>query len=221
MSRADRERRPGRRPAFRDQRPKLLIVCEGENTEKQYFDQFVKHHRTSLVDVKVSDEHDKSIQAIRIAKRLKAEAEEAAKRESDPNLKYDSVWCVFDVDEHPLLAEAAEMARKNGIKIALSNPCFELWLFLHLKDSPGSLHRHKMQSLLKNSIKHYDKNVDLNHYNDGYDTAVERAKKLDEQAEKAGTPGMNPTTGVYKLTEIIIPPKPKEPPRKVVKRHNR
>lgn len=71
MSRADRERRPGRRAPFRDQRPKLLIVCEGENTEKQYFEQFVEHHRRSLVDVEVSDEHEKSIKAVRIAKRLK------------------------------------------------------------------------------------------------------------------------------------------------------
>lgn len=216
-----RQRRPGRRAPFRDRRPKLLIVCEGENTEKQYFDQFIEYHRNSLVNVEVSDEHDKGLQAVRIAKRLKVAAADDARREKDSNLRYDAVWCVFDVDEHPLLDEAAEMARKNGIRIALSNPCFELWLYLHLKDAPGAGHRHRLQTLLKRLIKDYDKNIDLERYNHGYDAAVERAKRLDELAEQTGEPGKNPTTGVYKLTEIIIPPRPKVEPKTVVRRHHR
>src|SRR5262249_31336287 len=155
----------------------------------------------------------------RIAKRLKTNAQTAAKRESDSNLEYDSVWCVFDVDDHPLLDEAAEMAKKNDIKIALSNPCFELWLLLHLREQPGMKNRKQLRKILKKHVQDYDKDVNLRVYIGGYDTAVERARKLDELAVSMGKPGMNPTTGVYNLTEIIIPPRPKEEPRKVVRRH--
>jgi hypothetical protein len=46
----------------------------------------------------------------------------------------DEVWCVFDVDEHPKLAEARDQANANGIQLAVSNPCFELWLLLHFQE---------------------------------------------------------------------------------------
>ena len=147
----DRNRKPARRQAFRDPRPRLLIVCEGEKTETQYFEQFARFHRNSLVKVEVAPEHDKALPAVRIAKRLKAEASASAKREGDANLKYDAVWCVFDVDEHPHVPEALVMAQKNGIKIALSNPCFELWLILHVRDAPGMLDGHNAKAMLKKS----------------------------------------------------------------------
>jgi hypothetical protein len=35
------------------------------------------------------------------------------------------VWCVFDVDEFPDVPESAVLARRHGIKIAVSNPRFE------------------------------------------------------------------------------------------------
>ena len=194
-----------RRAAFRDRRPKLLIVCEGENTEKQYFEQFSKLHRNSLVKVEISNEHDKGLAAVRITRKLKAKAIEEAKRQGDANLKFDQVWCVFDVDEHPYVAEALSMAKSHGIRIALSNPCFELWLLLHLSDAPGMIHRHDAKKMLRNFIAGYDKNVDLQDYQKGYEKAVERARKLDELAGVVGEPGKNPTTSVYKLTEMIAP----------------
>jgi hypothetical protein len=41
----NRKRRSGRRAPFREPKTKLLIVCEGAKTEKQYFEQFAKFHR--------------------------------------------------------------------------------------------------------------------------------------------------------------------------------
>ena len=51
-----------------------------------------------------------------------------------PNRDFDELWCVFDVDQHEGLAEAISDARNNSINVAVSNPCFELWLVLHLRD---------------------------------------------------------------------------------------
>ena len=36
------------------------------------------------------------------------------------------VWCVFDIDEHPKVLEASQQAMDNGLKVAISNRCFEL-----------------------------------------------------------------------------------------------
>jgi RloB-like protein len=124
----NRYRRPGRRPAFRDPRPIMLIVCEGRNTEPQYFDQFAKFHRNSMVRVEIAPDHGVPLTVVRAAKDRRNEAINAAKREKDENLKYNSVWCVFDMDEHPHVDDAKSMARENGIHVAISNPCFELWL---------------------------------------------------------------------------------------------
>jgi len=37
----------------------------------------------------------------------------------------------------------------------------------------------------------------------GYPDAVRRAQQLDADAVSLGEPGRNPTTGVYRLTELI------------------
>ena len=47
---------------------------------------------------------------------------------------YDEIWCVFDIDEHPNVPQAVEEARQVGVEVAVSNPCFELWLVLHIRD---------------------------------------------------------------------------------------
>ncbi len=49
----------------------------------------------------------------------------------------------------------------------------------------------------------YDKCVDFSKCQEGYESAVQRAKALDHLAESVGDPMRNPTTGVYRLTEQI------------------
>jgi hypothetical protein len=207
----DRPRREGRRAAFRDPRPRILIVCEGENTEPQYFEQFADFHRNSLVTIKLESALGVPLSMVRAATALKEQAIANAKREADENIKYESVWCVFDIDEHPHIPEARNLAGDNEIQLAVSNPCFELWLLLHLRDCPGILHRHAAKAMLKTHVPNYDKNVDFRTYSDGYQKAVVRAKYLDNLACSIGEPGRNPTTGVYELTEKIIPPPPSSP----------
>ena len=113
---------------------------------------------------------------------------------------------MFDIDDHPHVPEAKSLAEQNGILLGISNPCFELWLLLHLSECPGALHRHTAQSTLKRHVPDYDKSVDLAIYMPGYHNAVQRAKYLDKLAESVGEPGRNPTTGIYELTEKIVPP---------------
>lgn len=199
----NRQRKPGRREPFRDPKPTLLIVCEGLNTEPQYFVEFAKHHRNPRVKVKIAPQHGVPLTLVQVAKQYRDDSLKAARREHDENIAYDSVWCVFDIDEHPNVPQAKQVAGASGIKVAVSNPCFELWLLLHVRDSPGMQHRHAVQQMLKNILGEYNKHIDFGKFSDGYKQAVARARRLHAIAELAGTPGHNPTTNVHELTESI------------------
>lgn len=202
-SRRNRARRSRRRAPFREPLPVVLIVCEGERTEPQYFEGFREACRNPRVHIKISSEHGVPKTLVDTAKRLKSNAEQSAKRERDDNLRYDSIWCVFDIDDHRHVNESQAEARQSGIELAISNPCFELWLLLHFREPPGVQTREKIRRLLKGHVSDYDKHVDYKRYMSGYDGAVERAKRLDRQAQEGGEPGRNPTTGVYRLSELI------------------
>ena len=199
----NRQRRQGRRPAFLDPKPTILVVSEGEVTEPEYLHGLRRACRNPRVTIEVAREHGVPRTLVDFAKQYKEQAEIKAAREGDDNLAYDSVWCVFDIDEHPRVGEAKEMARDNGIHLAISNPCFELWLLLHFRENPGMQDRAKMKDMLTKHVSEYDKHVDYATYAAGYPQAVLRAKRMDESAEEAGEPGRNPTTCVYKLTELI------------------
>ena len=201
--RRDRQRPAGRRKPFKEPKPLILIVCEGEKTEPQYFDGFVKACKNPRVHIQLHDETGEPLTLVRLAREAKAEAQRIAKREGDSFLKFDSVWCVFDVDEHPGIPEAIDMATGNGIELAVSSPCFELWLILHFRESPGGMHRHKLQNMMAEYVPHYDKQVDYSDCASGYFKAVTRASKLAKQAKLVGDPIYNPSTGVYRLTELI------------------
>jgi hypothetical protein len=201
--RRDRHRRQARRSPFREPKPIILIICEGQNTEPQYFDGFKRSCRNPRVEILIAREHGVPRTLVETAKERKKTAEAEAKRTGDENLGYDSVWCVFDVDEHPHIPDARQMARDNGIELAISNPCFELWLILHFRESPGMRNRHKLREMLVKHVPGYDKNVDYAYYADGYPQAVTRAQRLAIVAANTGMPGRNPSTDVYKLTEII------------------
>ena len=96
------------------------------------------------------------------------------------------------------------MAQANDIKLAVSNPCIELWLWLHFADQPGMRHRHDLQGMMKQRIPDYNKHVDYSDYADGYEAAHSRASRLDKDAEAANEEGRNPTTGMWRLTQSIL-----------------
>jgi hypothetical protein len=154
----------------------------------------------------IADEHGVPLTLVEQADRLKQQANQRARRERDSFLDYDEVWCVFDVDEHPKLNEAGQLASARGIELAVSNPCFELWLLIHFRESPGARHRHHLQHMLAGFLPKYDKHLDFATLQGGVHDATLRAARLDRDAEEEGEPGRNPTTGVYRLTTSIARP---------------
>ena len=203
MGKRNRDRRPARRTPYKDAKPVILIVTEGEVTEPEYLNGFARATRNSRVRIRVRGGVGVPKTIVEFAKDRKIEAEEQARGEKDDNLRYDEVWCVFDFDEHPSIPDAKQMARDNGIELAMSNPCFELWLWLHFADQPGMRDHHRLQSMMKQYIPNYDKHVDYSDYATGYEAAYGRASRLDKDAKAANEEGRNPTTGVWRLTESI------------------
>jgi hypothetical protein len=203
VGRGNRERRPARRPPYKDSKPVILVVTEGKVTEPEYLDGFARATKNPRVRIEVRGGVGVPRTIVEFAKTLKKEAEQRARREKDENLRYDEVWCVFDIDQHPNIPDARQMARDNGIELAISNPCFELWLWLHFADQPGMQDRHDLQSMMKQHLPNCDKHVHYSDYSAGYDVAHGRASRLDADAEADNDEGRNPTTGVWRLTESI------------------
>lgn len=199
----NRDRRQGRRPPFLSPKPIILVVSEGEVTEPDYIRGLQQAFRNPRVRIEFAEEHGVPMTLVRIAKEYKEEAIAQATRENDDNLAYDSVWCVFDIDDHPAVGEAKEMARDNNIHVAISNPCIELWLLLHFRGNPGMQGRGTIVKSLKKYVSKYDKHVTYATYAPGYAEAVDRARKMDQDAKESNEPYRNPTTGFYELTELI------------------
>jgi hypothetical protein len=203
MSKRDRKRQKARRKSFADPKPIILVITEGARTEKQYLEGFAASEHNSLVKVEVVGGAGVPRTIVQEAKRRKLEAQKRARSEKDDNLLFDQVWCVFDVDDHPRLEDAKQMALDNQIETAISNPCIELWLWLHFSEQPGMQHRHDLQGNLRQYVPAYGKHVNFADYKSGYCDAVRRARRLDEHAIRDNEEGRNPTTGVWRLTEQI------------------
>jgi hypothetical protein len=139
--------RPARRPtpsrcrvAVREPRKTLLVFCEGARTEPEYLEALRRQpavQRTAAVDIRIDLDYAgfKPLGLVRKA----IVAHDRATREQR---EIDEFWCLFDVEwpeNHPGLKEAARLAAENGILLAVSNPCFELWLALHFADQEAWL----------------------------------------------------------------------------------
>jgi hypothetical protein len=164
---------------------------------------FVAHWKNPRVQLQIEPGPGVPKTLVERAKQMKLDALRESKRQKDANLIYDEVWCVHDVDDHPGLDEARVTARDNDIRLAISNPCFELWLLLHFRDDPGPQERAGLFRLLKPFVPDYDKKIRFSEMVDGYEQAVVRAARLERLAVEEGMEGRNPTTGVWRLTESI------------------
>lgn len=195
--------RLSRRRPFVDRRPGVLIVCEGEKTEPAYFKDLVHEEAVRLVHVEIVKSGGVPRSVVERAVEIKREAKRAAKRGRDANLEYDEVWCVFDVDEHPNLPEALDQAKANAINVALSNPCFELWILLHFQDQRGHIERDKVQSACRTHLPGYTKVADYSELRPHYADAVRHAAGLAKWQEEQGRTNANPSTAVHLLTERL------------------
>lgn len=161
---AARRKKPklNRKAPSRIEKQKILIVCEGKNTEPSYFNQF----RLSTATIKAIGDGYNTISLVQQAYQLSLKD------------NYDQVWCVFDKDDFSDndYNNAITMAKGYGFKAACSNQAFEYWLILHFEDHQGGTmnrddYNNKLNYYLKDFGIHYDgskkgsKKVETNFFN--------------------------------------------------------
>jgi hypothetical protein len=192
-----------RRTPRLEPRARVLIVCEGEATEPGYFRSLLQELRARSVSVEIKEKSGVPKTLVERAVELKKNAERDAKREEDAGLRYDEVWCVFDRDHHPNLPAAFQQAHANGLHVAFSNPCFELWILLHFQDQRAEIETKAAGSACRKHLPRFTKHITYAELKERYAKALEHAYALEAwQASRENARG-NPSTGVHHLAERL------------------
>lgn len=196
----DREKRKYR---TREKRVRVLIVCEGEKTEPNYFGSIDKRLPKGLIELKISGIGDNTINVVESAMTIRGEA-------ATKGHPYDHVWAVFDRDSFPpeRFNEAVFLADRENINCAYSNEAFELWYLLHFEFYNTAISRHDYISRLENFIgERYQKNQpDMFERLEGLGSqvnAINWAKQLEQRYDGLNPSLENPVTKVYKLIEFL------------------
>ena len=185
-----------------------MVFCEGEKTEPQYLEALKNQPEirdAAAVDLRIGTGHGGAVPltlvALAIDARSRAVAEEA---------EIDEFWCVFDVEwprNHPGLGEALHQARENDIRLAITNPCFELWLILHFKDHGAWLDNDGARRLRRELDGSPGKSLEAAKYMPLVADAARRAADLETRHQKNATvfPHDNPSSGMHRLIASIQP----------------
>ncbi|WP_333756600.1 RloB family protein [Streptomyces sp. IBSBF 3352] len=188
----------------RDLKKRLLVVCGGARTEKDYFEALKDKYRNSAVTVKVKTDTRSPLHVVETAVEMFEASDDA----------FDECWAVFDVDsfdqnnktdKESNLAHSIKFAGEMDVNLAISNPCFEYWLLLHFCDHAAYLTGYKpVRDKIKAFVPNYDKSgIKIADYLDGVGDAISRARKRDERQQP---PGRNPNTAVWRIVGQMVPP---------------
>jgi len=208
MKRRSRSQRAlRRRPPRLTPRETVLIVCEGAKTEPGYFNSLWRDLRVRTVKVEIVGRGATPITVVDEAVKKKHENNRLANRMEAH--RYDRVWCVFDVEiphKNVSLAQALDKAKANGIRLAVSNPCFEFWVLLHFERT-ARLFRdcHDVVCDVRKHVRHYKKGIDLYpSLSDKTTTAIKNAQSVDRHHLPETRPAeCNPSTGVHRLVQYL------------------
>lgn len=184
-------------------RRSIRIFTEGSKTEPMYLTQWQRLHR-DRVSVVFDAFHGAPLQLVeRATARRAGEPRHTRRGRGDA---HDEYWCVFDVDEHPNIDRALDLAAANGISVAVTNPCIEMWFLLHFQDwramiDRGDAQRRSSGLLGCGKVPTKEALTDLVcHYPD----ARRRARELDgKHALDGSPPRSNPSSGLWRLIDSI------------------
>jgi hypothetical protein len=183
-------------------RPVFALAMEGARTEPVYFEAFKPTQRhVSVRMVLVPSNKDRSSPE-EVLKRLKNYAKKY------PPQPRDNYWIVIDRDgwDPAILDEVCAAAAIAGYEVALSNPCFEIWLWLHLQHNRAFIDRHVCQRALQEVLPGYSPgskgNFDPTALVANVQTAIARARALDVNPGAPWPPQQ--ASRVYRLVESWI-----------------
>ncbi len=178
----------------------IVLAFEGNDTEEIYFDEF-----------KSSELFDDSLIFLHLLKRPKSDTNSAPnhvfkklKKEAKDEYNFkdtDELWMIIDTDRWKNIPDIiSECKKQSNMFVAVSNPCFEFWLLLHIKDVK-EYNENELDLILKNAKVNSRKNYVetkiteiLGSYNKSnpkpelfipnIDFAIEQARQLDENKDE-------------------------------------
>ena len=183
----------------RDEIERFLIVCEGKQTEPNYFRSF--RVRREVVAMDIRGEGYNTLSLVKQAVELR----DSARGTPDA---YDQVWCVFDRDSFPAehFNAAIQYAKSADVHVAYSNEAFEIWYLLHFHYHDAAMSRQAYRDKLTQSLEFpYEKNSRTIYEAlvKNQKTAIENAKKLHRRYNPHYPEKDNPCTTVYLLVEEL------------------
>jgi hypothetical protein len=197
----------------------VILACEGEKTERYYFESFfeiLKKSRTlsKLSCVFAPHQHTNPTGVLDDLMRFQDTSGRTYK-------DYEHRWIVIDRDEERCgggghtpqdFNNAISKAKKNRpeVKVAWSNPSFEIWYLLHFHYHNTAIERDAVNIKLSTALSvSYEKNdrAMFSRFNKKMvSDAVRNARRLHDEAKNAGTSpeATNPGTTVYELVELLM-----------------
>lgn len=183
----------------------MLIVCEGKNTEVDYFNNF---QIPSITITSVGT----GLSTTTLVRKVESINRDALKRKKLK--KFDEIWVVFDKDDNKDFESAIQLASSLKYKVAYSNQAFEYWFVLHFEDHQGGAmprtdYAKKINKYLEPHEIVYDSkskrvsddmfDVLMAFLQDAYD----RASRLLENKKKQKTEYQESITTVHRLIHSI------------------
>lgn len=182
---------------------KFVIATEDTFAPKQYFDAF----ELNRVSVEVVPTMDNRSAATHVVNRLKELRERA--RQLGDLVDGDEFWVLLDTDHWTRGTHVAQFARAikegrdAGFSVAVSNPCFELWLLLHVvEEPPNPCTAETLTNALRAACGSFNKtNIPVERIMPGVEEALRRARQLD-----LGENGWPQAVGtqVCRLVELLL-----------------
>ena len=187
----------------------FLIICEGQNTEPEYFKSF---------PVKTAEVKSYGLGSTKVA--LVEAVIETIKDDKDKDTEY---WVVFDMDINPNITaqkedyeKAIQLAKSKGEEVAYANDAFELWVLLHYQYFDNQWDRRQYYSKLselwncnyeEDGKKHsFCSQIYKRLKNDNQSSqteAIERAQKLLEIQKEIPLATQNPVTRIHILVKEL------------------
>jgi hypothetical protein len=189
----------------REERQRILIVCEGDKTEPNYFIGFKPELPPKVIELEIHGGEGNTISLVDRAKEIKADR-------AVGDFPFDQVWVVFDRYSFDAsdFDNAISKANAHGMRCGWSNEAFEFWYILHFEYRDTGMRRTEYQEKLTQLLgQRYQKNfpdiyIQLARHGN-QEQAIARARRLHEDAIAARTaPSLaNPCTTVFELVEEL------------------
>lgn len=127
---------------------RFLILCEGKETEPNYFRTLYTQKQSDIIIADIEGLGRSTCSLVKYAVRLRKQME------AQKQLDYDRVWVMFDKDDFPDFDQAIILCRDLGYGAAWSNQSFELWYLLHFQYITSDISRKayikKLEEIIRN-----------------------------------------------------------------------